>query len=91
MDVYKKQINTLSKKHLNFYYKDILKQTKEFAKPDNVYACADLSFDDGTFTLPSNTLFNAGEDANAETILFKSIAKTSFNPVEINNVYTLFN
>jgi hypothetical protein len=89
MDVYKNQINTLSKKHLDFYYHDILKQTKKSTKPDHVFACADLSFDDGTYKLPKGTKFIAGEDENEETILFSSEKETSFNPAKIVKGYTL--
>lgn len=89
MNVYKAQVNTLAEKHLNFYYDDILKQKKELASPDHVFASANLSFEDGTYMLHSDTYFNAGENEKAETILFKSVKETSLNSGTITNVYTL--
>lgn len=89
MNVYKDQANTLAEKHLNFYYDDILKQKKELASPDHVFASANLSFEDGTYILHKDIRFNAGENEKAETILFKSVKETSLNSGAIANVYTL--
>ncbi|MFZ0598984.1 MAG: hypothetical protein WAM46_18505, partial [Flavobacterium sp.] len=83
------QLNKISEKHLDFYYKDILKQTKLSAIPDNAYLCATLAKSDSVFTLPSGTLFNAGVDAQKNPILFASQKNVSLNPAVIKSVQTL--
>ena len=40
---YREQLNGIAKKHLKFYYKDILKQKKRGAVPDKVYLTAQLA------------------------------------------------
>lgn len=90
LQIYEDQINTLSIKHLSFYYEDILKQRKMSAKADQVYICADLLESDITFDLPKDTLFIAGAYEDTTPILFGADQKTSLNPASVQEVYTLY-
>lgn len=83
------QLNKISQKHLEFYYKDILKQTALPAKPDSVYVCAQLVKPGVAFQLPENTLFDAGIDAQKNPILFSNPDQTSLNPATIVSARTL--
>ena len=89
MDTYIHQINTLTRKHLEFYYRDILKEQEQLATSDKVFACVDLAKDDEKYTLKQNTLFDAGLDPDQAPIVFETIADTSLNPAVISNAYTL--
>ncbi|WP_442266824.1 hypothetical protein ACSIGC_03745 [Tenacibaculum sp. ZS6-P6] len=86
---YKNQLNGLTKKHLNFYYKDILKERKTLAKPDSVFVCAELQENVSTFDLAKGTLFNGGTYQDDSTILYESVENVSINPAKIAEVYTL--
>ncbi len=83
------QLNGLSEKHLDFYYKDILKQTKLPAIADHTFLCATLTKPTQAFTLPAGTLFNAGVDAQKNPILFASQKNVTLNPATITSVHTL--
>ncbi len=89
MRIYKEQLNGLSKKHLNFYYQDILLQKKKLAVADNVYISASLSELRSTYELVKGTLFNGGEYKDKSPILYEAIEKVSLNPATISNTYTL--
>ncbi|MDB5134949.1 MAG: hypothetical protein JWP37_1552, partial [Mucilaginibacter sp.] len=89
LQVHQDQLNEISHKHLQFYYKDILKQAGLPAVPDNVFICATLAKPGATFNLPSGTLFNAGSDAQKNPILFVAPADVSLNPGIITEVCTL--
>ncbi|WP_163411031.1 hypothetical protein [Flavobacterium ajazii] len=84
------QLNGISQKHLDFYYRDILKQTKLPALADNAFLCATLSKTDSVFNLPAGTLFNAGTDAQKNPIVFASQKNTALNPAAIVSVNTLY-
>jgi len=90
MKIYQVQINSLSQKHLHFYYSDILKQTPNNVLPDTVFASSSLAKKTATFQLPRNTIFTAGLDANKQAILFQTTNNVSLNPAKIANAYTLF-
>lgn len=89
LNTQQEQLNSISKKHLSFYYRDILKQTALPAKPDSVFICTQLAKPGEAFNLPKNTLFNAGVDTQNEPVLFSSLAETSLNPAMIVSALTL--
>ncbi|SEB37427.1 hypothetical protein SAMN04489761_0252 [Tenacibaculum sp. MAR_2009_124] len=86
---YKEQINSVTNKHLDFYYQDILKEYPSKGTADSVYVCVDLLKNDETFLLPNKTLFNAGLDKNKKTIEFRSLEAVTLNPAVISKAYTL--
>jgi hypothetical protein len=83
------QLNEISEKHLDFYYKDILKQIKLPAVADRAFLCATLAKPTETFTLPAGSLFNAGVDSQKDPILFTSLKNINLNPATIKSVHTL--
>mgnify|MGYP003682990017 CR=1 FL=1 len=89
LKIYQKQFNTLSSKHLDFYYGDILKQSPKSVTPDSVFASSNLAKKTATFQLKKNTTFIAGTDAKKQPILFETTQKTFLNPAKIVEAYTL--
>lgn len=89
LKIQQNQLNGISEKHLDFYYKDILKQTKLPAIADYTFLCATLAKPTQAYTLPAGTLFNAGVDAQKNPILFASQKNVSLNPATITSVHTL--
>jgi hypothetical protein len=89
LKVQQNQMNGISEKHLDFYYKDILKQTKLPAIADHTFLCATLAKPTKAYTLPAGTLFNAGVDAQKNSILFASQKNMNLNPATITSVHTL--
>ena len=84
------QLNTISQKHLEFYYNDILKQVQKLSSPDKVFACAELAKEDEIYKLPKKTQFDAGTDQNTEAIVFENTSDVTLNPGKITSTYTLF-
>lgn len=89
LKIYQKQFNSLATTHLNFYYRDILKQAPNKTVADTVFAACDLTKITDTFRLPKATQFAAGVDANKQAIIFETTTATSLNPAKIANAYTL--
>ncbi|WP_316632409.1 hypothetical protein [uncultured Flavobacterium sp.] len=89
LKVQQNQLNGISEKHLDFYYKDILKQTKLPAIADQTFLYATLAKPTQVYTLPAGTSFNAGVDAQKNPILFASQKNVNLNPATITSVHTL--
>jgi hypothetical protein len=89
LKVQQEQLNGISQRHLDFYYTDILKQTKLPATADNAFLCATLAKNDTVYNLPSGTLFDAGIDEQKKPILFASQKEVNLNPASIVSVQTL--
>lgn len=89
LQVQQKQLNGISGRHLEFYYRDILKQKELPAKADHVFVCAQVSTPAEVFFTDAGTLFNAGEDAQKNPILFANAEPVTLNPAAIAGCYTL--
>lgn len=89
LERYKNQLNGLSSKHLDFYYRDILKQQQKIASPDSVFVSCDLIERTAGYALPEDTLFVAGDYEDTSPILFSNETPVSINPAVIDSVYIL--
>lgn len=83
------QLNTISKKHLDFYYRDILQQQRLPGSADSAYVSAALAKPGATFTLPANTLFNAGTDSQKKPVVFSNPEPALLNPGVLTDLTTL--
>ena len=90
LEIQQQQLNAIAKKHLKFYYRDILKQRPNVASPDTVLIAANLAKTTEEFELLEGTLFDAGLDKDKNPILFESEGETNLNPAAITDVYTLY-
>ena len=88
--VYTEAMNGLSQKHLEFYFRDILKQREQFAEPDQVFIAAAINSKTDPLNLPQGTQFKAGLDANKQPILFETLRDTSLNPAKLGTVNTMY-
>ena len=83
-------LNTFTKRHLDFYYQEVLKFTKEAAKPDHAHLLFELSRNVQTFLLKANTLFKAGKDNNGKDILYKLAHDTELTQARVANTKVIF-
>ncbi|MCK5700024.1 MAG: hypothetical protein KAI29_02690, partial [Cyclobacteriaceae bacterium] len=65
-------INTLTLKHLNFYYQDILGLDPNPEQPDEVHLVFELAKTFSAHKLDKHSLFKAGKDNNKEEVFFSS-------------------
>lgn len=89
MSVQQRQLNQMTEKHLNFYYRDILRQSNKPAQADEAYLCLTLKKDALEFNLPAGTEFNAGLDQQQQPIIFASTHAQILNRIELKQVKTL--
>ncbi len=88
LKIHQKQLNSISHKHLRFYYNDILKQTRQGVQPDSAFVYTTLS-KKSVYALAEGTLFNAGLDMQKQPILFAATKNVSLNPAVITDAFTL--
>jgi hypothetical protein len=63
-------INGVTARHLDFYYKDILKFTPRPAQPDTALVCFTLAPGTASLSLPSGLALNGGMDAQGKPIVY---------------------
>ncbi|MCX6318962.1 MAG: hypothetical protein NTW29_16915 [Bacteroidetes bacterium] len=89
LSIQQEQLNTITAKHLAFYFKEILHQIPLPASPDSAYLCATLIGTDAVFKLPAGTLFDAGSDTASNPILFANTNEEILNPALLTGIRTL--
>ena len=83
-------LNTFTKRHLDFYYKDVLQFTKDKAQPDHVHLIFELARHIPKHSLKAGTLFKAGKDPEGNDIYYRLAADTELGQAKITDVKTVY-
>lgn len=85
------ELNGLTQKHLDFYYTDLLRQTKRIAQPDQVFVAITLGKAVASYLLSKGMLFSAGYDQNKTPIYFQSTQNQTLTSSKLNATFSLYN
>lgn len=77
-------INGLTKRHLDFYYKEVLHTENQLAKPDYVHLVVE-PFDVKPFLVPKDTVFIAGKNSLGQKKFYASTADQTINGIKLNS------
>ncbi|MCE7056385.1 helix-hairpin-helix domain-containing protein [Algoriphagus sp. AGSA1] len=83
-------INTLTQRHLDFYYRDVLRLKEKPALEDQVYLILKLAKHIQSHILPANTAFKAGKDDLGKEILFNTENQNVLNKAEVTSLLALY-
>lgn len=83
-------INGLTKKHLDFFYRDVLHLKEKPAEADQAYLIIQLAKATAAYLLPKNSEFKAGKDDTGVEVLFKNLKDESLNKSEISSIKSFF-
>ena len=75
----KQSLNSITGRHLDFYYKEILQLKPKVATPDSAHVLVQLSRHASRFLLPKDSLFRAGKDDAGNERFYRLTKDTSFN------------
>lgn len=83
-------INTLTQRHLDFYYKEVLSLVPRAEIPDHVHLVMELAKQTNEYMLAKGSLFKAGKDSLGKELFYALDKDTAFNKASIAalmNVY----
>lgn len=66
------QLNTLTRRHLDFYYQQVLNITRRPGIPDQVSVLIDPAPDTEQLLLPAGTLLRAGADSRGQDLFYRT-------------------
>jgi hypothetical protein len=84
------QLNTFTRRHLDFYYQQVLRMVKRPARPDHVNVLVDLAAGTDQFLLLAGTLLNAGVDSAGQDLFYRTdqnIVATHAQVVRLSSLY----
>jgi len=65
-------MNTLTGRHLNFYYNEVLRLAKNDSVPDKVHVIFELAKQVNSHLIKTGTLLRAGKDASGKELLYQT-------------------
>ncbi len=84
------EINTITKKHLDFYYRDVLHLEENPAVPDQVYLIFELAKHVSSHLLKKDTEFKAGKDETGNNVVYVTTEETSLNKATVSELKAVF-
>ena len=77
------QLNTLSRKHLDFYYKKVLQLKEKSATPDKAHLIIELAKNASQQLIEKGTEFLGGKDANGTPLIYTAENETVINKAKV--------
>lgn len=84
------ETNTLTQRHLDFYYKNILGLKQKPAEPGRAHLLIELAKHAGTHLIQAKTLFKAGKDAAGKDAFFQNDRDFVANRAAVTALHTLY-
>ena len=89
-DIARAQMNGLTAKMLDFYYKDVLQLPSKPSVPDRAFVVFELAKDVAAWDLPQNTPLNGGKDASGKDQVYITEEDFVINQAKVKELKNLF-
>ena len=83
-------VNSLTGRHLNFYYREVLRLLPQLAEPQQAHVLFELADHITQHVLPVGTLVAAGQNEAGEDIFFQTAYEVVLNRIRIASVRSVF-
>ncbi len=84
------QLNKLGKRHLDFYYKEVLQLSLKPAEPNRVHLIFELAKNAISDILPKGTLFDGGKDKNGKPILYATTEELVVGKAKVAGLKSIY-
>ncbi len=84
------QMNTLTQRHLDFYYQQVLRMSKQPAVPDQVNVLVELAADVDQALLPAGTRLQAGTDSLGQDLVYQTARALVANRAQVARLSSLY-
>lgn len=87
----KNRFNDITKRHLDFYYKNILQVDKKAATPDNVHVIFELAKKSVQEQIVTDTQLNAKQDSNGAPLIYTTNEELIANQAQVASIKSIYN
>ncbi len=91
LELSKKRFNKLTKRHLDFYYKEILQVQNLSPTPDQVHAIFELAKKSTTQQITGQTALNANKDKEGKQLIYKTDEELIVNKTSVATFKSIYN
>ncbi|WMJ72684.1 baseplate J/gp47 family protein [Cytophagaceae bacterium ABcell3] len=85
-----KRFNGLTKRHLDFYYQNILHIEKKPLRSDHVYVLFELAKNFSEGRVPQGTSLDAGKDLDGKKLIYKTTEEVVVNTAKISHLKSIY-
>jgi len=85
----RREINTLTRRHLDFSFREVLRMEQKGSVPDQVHVLVELEPNTPKLRLPAGTELAAGEDSLGQPLTYVSERELIAGPVSVDKLSTL--
>lgn len=86
----KTRFNGITKRHLNFYYKEILQIEKKKPIADSVHLIFEVAKNISATKIDKNTSLEAGKDANGKKLQYTTDSEAIVNKIEVTSLKSIY-
>jgi hypothetical protein len=83
-------LNTITQRHLEFYYKDVLRIKEKEAIPDQVFVIFELAKNVSTHLIEKGTVLNAGKDKTGKQLFYAVDKNIVVNTAKVKELKALY-
>ena len=83
-------LNTIPKRHLDFYYEEVLQEPKLPAVPDSAFVSFEITEESKSFVLPRGTALLAGVFEDGTESIYLTDNEVTLNTIQIASLKTLY-
>ena len=84
------QLNGLTRRHLDYYYQQVLQMHKRPGIPDHVHVLAELAPGVEQMLLPAGSLLNAGSDSQGQPLVYNTDEDIVVTQAQVERQRTIF-
>lgn len=84
------ELNTITQRHLDFYYQDVLRLTPKAPLPNSAHLVMELARGLTDYSLPKGTLFRAGKDSLGKEVFYALDKETVFNKAKVAKLMSVY-
>ena len=84
------ELNSLTRRHLEFYYKEVLRLQEKPENPDSVHIVVELAKHVDEYMLKAGTELKAGKDATGKELIYSVDKDITLNRATVESLKTLF-
>jgi hypothetical protein len=89
LDHARKELNFFTRRHLDFYYREVLRMTHRPAVPDRVHVLIDLADDTDELLVPAGTALAAGTDSEGQNLVYLTDREIVVNQAQVDRMSSL--
>lgn len=83
-------LNGLKEKHLDYYFKEVLRLQERHAQPDQTHLIITLAKHVGDHLMAAKTAFKAGKDSEKKEVSYEATANTELNKAAIAHLRAIY-